>query len=259
MKSPIKRRPLRNPGDSLDDEIQETMWTQFGAYYLVAACLVLVAAMEWLRWFTKSGPNPILFSVMALFAVALAVYKIRAAANRVKHLKLGREGEIAVGQFLERLRTRGAQVIHDVPGENFNIDHVVVHTSGVYAIETKTYSKPDRGEAKILFDGQSVRIPGRELERIPVRQARAQAKWLKELVIETLGKRVPVRPVVVFPGWFVVPTAEAKSSDVWVLNPKQLPPFIEHSHTQLPEADVHLVTSHLTRYVRDVLRKPGRA
>ena len=77
---------------------------------------------------------------------------------------------------------------------------------------------------------------------------------LQELILETSGKRVLVRPVVVLPGWFVVPTAEAKASDVWVLNPKALPAFIEHSDTQLAGADVHLVASHLTRYVRDALR-----
>ena len=254
MKSPIKRRPLRNAGDSLEEEIQKVIWEQFAAYYFFAGTLFVIAALEWLRFFTKAGPNPIVFSVIALCAVALVVYKTRLASKHVRNLKLGRDGEKAVGQFLERLRERGAQVIHDFPGENFNIDHVVVHQSGVYAIETKTYSKPDRGEPRILFDGQSVQIPGRKLERDPVRQARAQAKWLQETILETSGKRVPVRPVVVFPGWFVVPTAEAKSSDVWVLNPKALPAFIEHSGAQLPEPAVHLITSHLTRYIRSALK-----
>lgn len=253
MRSPIKRRPLRNPGDSLDDEIQEVVWSQFAVYYFLAGLFVVVAVLEWFRWFTKSGPNPILFSLIALCTGAIAAYKTWGAFRRVHNLTLGRDGEKAVGQFLERLRARGAQVIHDFPGEKFNIDHVVVHQSGIYAIETKTYSKPDHGEPKILFDGQSVRISGRTLERDPVRQARAQAKWLQELILETSGKRVPVRPVVVFPGWFVVPTAEAKASDVWVLNPKALPAFIDHSDLQLAEADVHLVASHLSRYVRDVL------
>ena len=254
MRSPIKRRPLRNPGDSLEEEIQKATWEDGLVYYFFAAFLVVLAGLEWWRSFRHVQPTPILHSAIAILAVAFAVYKIRKASARVRQLKLGRDGEKAVGQFLERLRERGAQVIHDFPGEKFNIDHVVVHQSGVYAIETKTYSKPDRGEARILFDGQSVRIPGRELERDPVRQARAQANWLQELILETSGKRVPVRPVVVFPGWFVVPTAEAKSSDVWVLNPKALPAFIEHSDTQLAEADVHLVASHLSRYVRDVLK-----
>jgi hypothetical protein len=254
MKSPLKRKPLRNAGDSVEEEIQRVVLEQGFAYYIYAAILALLAALEWFRWVRPTEPNPWLYSMFALAAAAVATYKLRTASKKVKNLKLGRDGEKAVGQFLERLRERGAQVIHDFPGEKFNIDHVVVHQSGVYAIETKTYSKPDRGEAKILFDGQSVRIPGRELERDPVRQARAQAKWLQELILENSGKRVPVRPVVVFPGWFVVPTAEAKSSEVWVLNPKALPAFIEHSDTQLPEADVHLVACHLTRYVRDVLK-----
>lgn len=253
MKSPIKRRPLRNPGDSLDEEIQEVVWREGMAYYFFAGFLVVLAVLESWQWYTDAQPNPFPFILIAVCAVVLAVYKMRKAAARVRSLKLGRDGEKAVGQFLERLRQRGAQVIHDFPGENFNIDHVVIHESGVYAIETKTYSKPDRGEAKILFDGQSVQIPGRKLDRDPVRQARAQAKWLQEQIVETSGKRVPVRPVVVFPGWFVVPTAEAKTSDVWVLNPKALPSFIEHSATQLAEADVHLITSNLTRYIRNTL------
>jgi hypothetical protein len=41
-------------------------------------------------------------------------------------LMQGREGEKAVGQYLERLRARGYQVLHDIPGENFNIDHVLI-------------------------------------------------------------------------------------------------------------------------------------
>lgn len=254
MKSPLKRRPLRNPGDSVEAEIQKVVWEQAFTYYIYAAFAVILAGLEWFRWFRPMAPNPWLYSALALAAVAFATYKIWKAFKRVKNLKLGRDGEKAVGQYFERLREGGAKVIHDFPGEKFNIDHVVVHQSGVYAIETKTYSKPDRGEAKILFDGQSVRIPGRKLERDPVRQARAQAKWLQEVILETSGKRVPVRPVVVFPGWFVVPTAEAKASDVWVLNPKALPAFIEHSEMQLAEADVHLVASHLSRYVRDVLK-----
>ena len=254
MKSPLKRKPLRNPGDSGDKEIHTVVWEQAFTYYIFAAFLAGLAAMEWIRWFKPMDPRPGIYTAVALVAGVFATYKIRHLFRRATNLKLGRDGEKAVGQFLERLRQYGAQVVHDFPGEKFNIDHVVIHQSGVYAIETKTYSKPDRGEPRILFDGQSVRIPGRELERDPVRQARAQAKWLQELILETSGKRVPVRPVVVFPGWFVVPTAEAKASDVWVLNPKALPAFIEHSDTQLAGADVHLVASHLTLYVRDALR-----
>ena len=253
MRSPIKRRPLRNPGDSLDNEFQEIVWSQFAVYYFAAAFFVLLAETEWVRWFTKSTPNPILYSLVAMCTVAVAGYKIRSAFTNVRNPELVRDGEKAVGRLIERSRDRGAQVIHEFPDEKFNIDHVVVHQSGVYAIETKTASKPDRGEPKIPFDGQAVQYPGRTLDRDPVKQARALAKWLQELILETSEKRVPVRPVVVFPGWFIVPTGEAKRTEVWDLNPKALPTFIEHSEPQIPVSDVHLITSLLTRHVRNVL------
>ena len=145
MKSPLNRKPLRNPGDSVEKEIHTVVWEQAFTYYAYAAFLVVLAGLEWFRWFRPMAPKPWLYSALALAAVLFATYQVRKAFSRVKTLKLGRDGEKAVGQFLERLRERGAQVIHDFPGEKFNIDHVVVHQSGVYAIETKTYSKPDQG------------------------------------------------------------------------------------------------------------------
>ena len=51
---------------------------------------------------------------------------------------------------------RDAAVLHDFPGEGFNLDDVVVHPSGVYYVETKTLSKPLKGQAKLFFDGDSV-------------------------------------------------------------------------------------------------------
>jgi len=56
--------------------------------------------------------------------------------------------------------------------------------------------------------------------------------------------------VVLFPGWFIEPTAEARQSDVWVLNPKALPAFISNSGEQLTDEDVGLVGYHLSRFVR---------
>lgn len=250
MKNPIKRPPLRNPGDSLEQEIQNVIYDKVLMYYLVAMMLVLLVVLEWVRWFRPHEPNPWLWTATAVLGVLVAVPKIRGSIKQVRQLKQGRDGERAVGQFLEGLRSQGAQILHDFPGEGFNIDHVVVHPSGIYAIETKTFSKPERGESKIVFDGQRIEIPGRRLDRDPVGQAQAAARWLKAIITESTGKSFAVRPVVVFPGWYIVPTAEARKSDVWVLNPKALPSFIEHSKSQLAETDVRLVTAHLSRYVR---------
>jgi hypothetical protein len=37
---------------------------------------------------------------------------------------------------------QGAAAFHDLPAEQFNIDHVVVATEGVFAFETKGFTKP---------------------------------------------------------------------------------------------------------------------
>lgn len=159
---------------------------------------------------------------------------------------------MAVGQYLEALRLHGAEILHDVPAERSNIDHVVIHQTGIYAIETKTISKPDRGEAKVIFNGDSVEVLGRKLDRDPVTQARAGAKWLMELVRRSTGKQFPVRPVVIFPDWFVERTSEAKGSDVWVLNQKGLPSFMAHERPQIAASDVQMITMHLAMYIRSV-------
>jgi hypothetical protein len=253
MRSPIKRKPLRNAGDSLTEQIHDVVYDRMFVYFVGALYFVVVAGMDWVRWYFNLPPSPKMLTVLAICAVAVAAYKISRDLRYAKRLKLGRDGEMAVGQFLESLRGRGAQVLHDLPGEGFNVDHVVIHPSGIYAIETKTFSKPDRGEPKILFDGESVQILGKTPERNPVAQARAIAKWFQGLIHSSTGKRFEVRPVVVFPGWFIQPTAEAKHSNVWVLNPKALPSFIENSKPQISESDVHLIKSHLSRYARSAL------
>jgi hypothetical protein len=62
-----------------------------------------------------------------------------------------------------------------------------------------------RGTRRQQFDGQHLRGGKLEPDREPIRQATAQASWLKRLLFESTGKTFSVTPVVVFPGWFVEP------------------------------------------------------
>jgi Nuclease-related domain len=117
-------------------------------------------------------------------------------------LKLGRDGEKAVGQFLETLRERRYRVFHDIVGGNFNLDHVLIGPAGVFTVETKTHRKPS-GDARVTFGGETIRIDGFEPDRDPIIQAKAQASWLCELLSESTGRNFAVRSAIVFPGWFV--------------------------------------------------------
>jgi Nuclease-related domain len=249
-KSPLKDKPLRNPGQSVDQEILNLKLNGLLDCFLYSSLTIFWAAIEWMHWYEKSPPNPTLATSIALLVVTYSAVRIYLIKKKIKSLKLGLDGEKAVGQYLEHLRENGAKVFHDIPGDNFNLDHVVICKSGLYAVETKTYSKPDKGEAKIIFDGDAIFLNGKIKTDKPIIQVRAASKWLNDLILETTGLKLNVKPVIVFPGWFIEPTSESKTSDVWVLNPKALPTFIGNSKEQLSIEQVRMVSGHLSRYIR---------
>ena len=250
MKSPLKDNPLRNPGESLDEEIADFLYDEVLTYIFVSILMVSIAGLEWAKWYLKTPPSPWLYSFFALLTIACSVLKIKSAKSKIKPLKQGRDGEKAVGQYLEKLRENGSQVFHDIPSKGFNLDHVVINKTGIYVIETKTYSKPDKGEAKIIFNGEALKINGKFRNNKPIIQVKAASNWLSEILTESTGKKFTIKPVVVFSGWFIESTAEAKSSGIWVLNPKALPTFIGNSKRQLEPEDVKLASFHLSRYIR---------
>ncbi|PLW83242.1 nuclease [Kineobactrum sediminis] len=249
-KSPLTSKPLRNPGESLELELQDVLYDGILYWVVTTIVVTVLAGMEWWRWYAQIPPSPKVMTGFAFLLASYSAWRVAKSWRHIKNLKLGLAGEKAVGQFLERLREHGAKVFHDIPGDKFNLDHVVIHRSGIYVVETKTWSKPDRGEAKLVFDGERVLKNGKEMDRNGVAQVAAGSRWLAELLKESTGRVLSVRPVLVYPGWFIQPTAEAKSSKVWVLNPKVLPAFINNSRETLTPEDVHLCSYHLTKYIQ---------
>ena len=100
----------------------------------------------------------------------------------------------------------GAAVFHDFPAENFNIDHVVISTRGVFAVETKGYTKPGdwtgKESATVTFDGTYLQFPTWKTKE-PLEQAERQAQWLAKWATSAIGDPVTVTPVLALPGWFV--------------------------------------------------------
>ncbi len=247
-KSPIKDLPVRLPGQSINEQMDKILNDRVVQYYLIISMTIVMALMEWIRWCNNSKPNPILWTVIALFCLVYYGIKTWKLIPVYRSLRLGQIGEEAAGQYLEeQLRPNGCQILHDIPFDSFNIDHIVIGPSGVYAIETKTCSKPAKGKASVVYDGQSVTVNGFKPERDPIVQAKAEAHSLHELLERTTGKRFDVRPVVLYPGWYV--ENMPANSEVWVLNEKAFPTFVANGKKNLPPEDVSLITFHLKRYV----------
>jgi len=248
-RSPLNDRPLRNPGQSVDEQQFDLVYDKMLSAFVIALLVILLAAMEWWRHFSAIPPQPWLYTIVAVMVAGYSAWQIHGALPQVRALRLAREGEKAVGQYLEHLRGSGYQVFHDIPGQGFNVDHVVIGPAGVFTIETKTWSKPLRGETRIVVDGERIFANSVEPERNPLIQARAQATWLHSLLKDSTGRSLPVRPAILFPGWFVERSSGGQS-DVWVLNPKALPAFLGHEPERLSAEEIKLAAFHLSRYVR---------
>lgn len=253
-RSPLDRaRPLRAAGQSLTNQLDDVLYDHALAPLLIAIFSCVFASVEWIRYVLKTPPVPVFASICAALVVIWAVFKIKRSMKLAEQIKLGRDGERVVAQYLEWFRSSNFFVFHDVPNGDANVDHVLIGPKGVFTIETKTHSKPVRGECRVSVVNGEVRANGLVLDRNPLVQAKAQANWLKGFLAESQFK-AHVWPVVAFPGWFVEPF-DTRATGAWVLEPKALNKFIENEPERLSREQVQAMASALSSYIRAQLDK----
>lgn len=256
-RSPLKNPPLRNPGESLQNEFDKLMDDKALLYIMLLVWTPVLAVWEWIRYWTHQTPHPIAFSIIAIPAVIFSWIGLCRLRIRLRNISRGLEAEKSVGQYLEQFRAQGYQIFHDIPGESggkkFNIDHVIIGPKGIFTIETKYARKPERGQTKISYDGKQIAINGRKVDpkRDPVVQAKAQSRDLCSLLKESTGKAFFVKPVVVYPGWYV---PDLFNADVWVINPDRLGSFVKSHNVRLSDEDAHLASYHLSRHIQSTLK-----
>lgn len=205
---------LRAPGESLRSGMADANWD--AAEYAALALFVLPFAATLLApYWSLAGGAPRGEAALALAgcAAALQVWllaRLWTVLRRARRLALAYEAELAAGHELERLAPLGYRVFHDVPAEErgASIDHVVVGPAGVFAVETegRAARRANGGEWEVTYDGETLRFPGWRETR-PLEQAVARADWVRTWLSSAVGETVPVRPLVVLPGWQVKRTA----------------------------------------------------
>jgi hypothetical protein len=198
-------------------------------------------------------------AILALFiSLILVLRRLVNGIDRWRNTWLGCYGERIVAESLEELKPQGFRIFHDVPAGDaknpFNIDHVIVGPSGVFAIETKTRRKGRAragfAEHQIIYDGNVLAYPWGE-DRFGLDQAQRQAVWLRTWLEQLLGQPVPVQPILTFPGWMVISRARG---DVSVLNPKQIPSAVatRGGPPALDDRQLDLIARQLDARCRDV-------
>lgn len=258
---PDNARLLRGPGETLRRKLTEL--DEQIIYELLLAFIVPLGVGCALAWIAThvSGTAQIIWLVAAvlglLLSLVLVIRHLVRGIERWSNTWLGYFGERVVAESLEPLKAGGFRIFHDVPAGDannpFNIDHVIVGSSGVFAIETKTRRKGRAragfAEHQIIYDGHVLAYPWGE-DRHGLDQAQRQATWLRTWLEQLLGEPVPVQPILTFPGWMVIARARG---DVTVLNPKQIPAAVtSRGEPVLDDRQLDLIARQLDARCRDV-------
>ncbi len=224
-RSPLTDKLLHQAGaqarrrvESLNSDIMER--TMLVA--MIGPIIMLSLLLPRMRWSELHfGWSGWVISIATALWVAWLAWRIATLAQERRKWRDGMRAEIASAQQLDRLQAQDCLVLHDIPAEKSNLDHVVIGPTAVFMVETKSRRKSGTGKASATaaYDGSAIQFPG-WAETKPLDQTRAQARWLSEYLRGETGEPTPVIPVICLPGWFVQPPPERQQGDVRVINPK---------------------------------------
>jgi hypothetical protein len=251
-RSPLSQNLLRGPGESLRQQ-ETNIRLDLMADSLMLITTTVILAVSLLAIIEKGIPIVTIIIVTGYIPFFLRyARKLRGQAECLKNISLGLDGELATAQELNQLMRHGYCVYHDFPADKFNIDHIIIGKTGVYAVETKTKSKQNvKGikAAKVNYDGNALNFPDGENTEF-IRQAKEQAKWLSNFLRDNIGRQVFVTPVLALPGWWV--DLLSRDDSVLVINPKQCADTIRGRREVLDEATINQIQYHIEKQCRTV-------
>lgn len=255
-RSPLSKGLLRSPGESLRKQIDDasdgitlSIVAPTGGPLLLYASYqaqLLSGARLSLFW-------EIVHVVIAVVIVIYFAFKAVRMMQKRRRLVLGYEAELAIGQELNQLLRGQYWVFHDVPFDRFNIDHIVVGRTGVFAVETKGRAKPigKDGKAKweVTYDGKRLQFPG-WAETAPLEQSQRQANALQKWLTRAVGESVSVSPVLALPGWYVKRSARGPVAVINGSNPGAY--FRKAGNANLSDQMITRIVHQLDQTCRDV-------
>ena len=254
---PVAPKLLRGPGESLRWRLQRLddalLLQAFGAAFFPMG--VFIGGLMLTLNLPGEERDSLMLGVFVLFVLTLlfAGRWLLAKFTLRRDCHLGLLGEKIVAEALAPLAAEGARIYHDVPAGAFNLDHVVVGPTGVFAIETKTRragrALAGRRPDEIVFDGAQLVFPWGE-DTFGLDQAMHRAAWLTTWLRDAAGEPVTAVPILTFPGWNVATTAAG--SEVHVLAPSAIPGLVRNHPALLTPAQLDHIARQLELKCRDV-------
>ena len=229
--------PTPNAGTSAQARFELHAATHDAAVRRMRPRILLLAATSVVIVLGLTSVGPAVWSPFGLALVGVIVLgTVAVLVIRPDHVRawaVGAEGERRTAEVLARLESDGYRVLHDrrIPGSRANIDHVVVGPTGVYVVETKSWS------GAVRLRGGAIRIAGRRSAVIDQVQREADA-----VAVAVPGTQVT--PIVCVHR-ADLPLRALEVDGVRVVGPKGLLSRLREGPVRLALADIDRLTAQL--------------
>ncbi|MAS93965.1 MAG: hypothetical protein CMO55_12290 [Verrucomicrobiales bacterium] len=243
MKRPFDsmRRPA---GYSLEQEIERR--TERCTYYIFG--LSVCGALAGFHYLT--GGSFFASLLIGIPVPAICLLSLSRSFRPIRDYRIGRLGEQVVGAELDGLLNDDVMIFHDIPcsrgRKKWNVDHVVLAPWGLIVVETKTARYPKKLAAEeriIVLENDQIKFPCGKTDRNALEQVRRNANDFRtDAARWTGGKRIPVVPVLTYPGWKV---KMREKSETRLLAPRQIAQLLD-LHPPLQRCEWRILRDRLT-------------
>lgn len=216
---------------------------------IVLGCAVAIFAMAWL-WLRNAAnisslglPTVIVIVIAFKLLVSGVEKKAKHVKKRARDATRGAIAEEKIASTVAELPD-GFTAFHDLTFQGFNIDHVVIGTTGIYLIETKSHG------GRVTAEGDMLLLNGNPPDKDFIKQTWSQTYQLRNFLKEQTGKEYQVKPVLCFSKAFVQLRQPVKG--VAVINAKFLNDLLTRQKPQLTGEVIKAVATVLKLKIANV-------
>ena len=231
----------------------------FPVFFVIMTIFLWLFCLD-LKWIQFNAITASVFTVISIIISIRSYRKVKNLRKSLNNYRKGLEGERLVGEVLNKLSNDSCYVFHDIPGERFNVDHIIVSTRGVFAIETKHFDRSKCHE--FSFDGNMVyrQMKDGSLFLCPklLPQMDGEARFIQNEIENRTELKIPVIKIAVLVGCFIHTPAENEAdknmkkyfSKYWIVNEKLLPSMFLEEKEIYDDSVVKHIASHIKELVK---------
>ena len=252
----------RIQGESLQRKIRDLEFS----YYEIVLMPVYFGILTVLSWLISTGIMPvnytfaIVFTIITIFISIQSYKKYQKISYTLSKYRMGLEGERYVGEMLNKISSDTIKVFHDIPGDRFNVDHIIVSTRGVFAIETKHYDRTKGHE--FFFDGNMIERMEKDGRRFRcpklLPQMEGEARFIHDEIKQRTNLDIPVIKVAILIGCYIHTPAESdKNKNIkryfgkyWITNEKLFESMFMDEKEIYDVSVVKLISTHMNEFVK---------